>query len=127
MTKNELNRLRATLVRMGQRLGGEFDHISDEALRQSGGEASGSLSNLPLHNADLGSDQSEREVSLLLLENEGRILNQIRDAIERIDQGTYGRCLDCEKSIGVERLRALPYVPWCLECARERDESTPRA
>jgi RNA polymerase-binding transcription factor DksA len=66
----------------------------------------------------LGTDNHEQEVALGLLENEGQMLEQTAAALARIEQGTYGRCVDCQKDIPAERLRAIPYTPRCFECAR---------
>jgi RNA polymerase-binding transcription factor DksA len=123
MTPTVVKRYRETLLSLGRRLNDNFEKISDEALRQTGGEASGGLSNVPLHTADLGTDHSEREVALTLMETEGQILNQIRSALERIDRGTFGACEACGRAITQERLKAIPYTPHCLSCAQQLEES----
>ena len=43
-------------------------------------------------------------------------LTRIRAALTRIADGTYGECLNCEKTIGVKRLEALPSTPYCIDC-----------
>ena len=67
--------------------------------------------------ADLGSDNFEQEVSLSLLENEGQLLERVSAALARIDQGTFGRCQECGRDISRERLDAVPYTPYCIQCA----------
>jgi RNA polymerase-binding transcription factor DksA len=118
MTKAELRNYRKTLFELGRRLGGDFARIHHEAFLRAGGEARGSLSNVPLHLADLGTDSFEQDIALGLLENEGQILEQIKAALARIEQGTFGQCEECQQSIPVERLRVVPYAPFCVECAR---------
>lgn len=118
MTKTEQNTHRRRLAALRARLGGDVAQLAGEALRGAGGEASGNLSNAPFHLADLASDNYEEEMTLGLLENQGQTLEQIRAALDRLDRGTFGRCEECGRPIGPERLEALPYTPHCIECAR---------
>jgi DnaK suppressor protein len=43
-------------------------------------------------------------------------LGYVRLALERLEEGTYGECLHCEQTIGLKRLEALPWTPFCIEC-----------
>ena len=43
-------------------------------------------------------------------------LTLIRAALDRIAEGTYGECLNCGKTIGIKRLEALPWTPYCIDC-----------
>jgi RNA polymerase-binding protein DksA len=119
MTKAELENFRQQLLKLGQRLKSDFSDLQSEALRNVGGEPSGSLSNVPLHLADLGSDTYERELSLSLLQNEEQTLEEVAAALQRIEQGSYGRCENCGKEIGRERLKAVPFARLCIDCARQ--------
>jgi RNA polymerase-binding transcription factor DksA len=118
VTDREREGFRQQLVVLGNRIKGDMTDLTGEALRKAGGEASGSLSNTPLHLADLGSDTFEHEVTLGLLETEGQVLGDIAAALDRLDNGTYGKCESCEDEIPRERLEALPYVRHCLPCAQ---------
>jgi RNA polymerase-binding transcription factor DksA len=124
MTKKELNDFRRQLTDLGKRLNGEWTELERAALRGTGGEASGNLSNAPLHLADLGSDTFEQELSLSLLENENQQLAEVVAAVRRIDEGTFGRCEDCSKQISMERLKAVPYARLCIDCARAAEQAT---
>lgn len=64
--------------------------------------------------ADSGAATSERERAQSLAMNARRILQQIEDALGRMDEGTYGICERCGKPIEGERLEALPYATLCL-------------
>ena len=97
------------------RLAGDVSSLADEALN-SKDEASGNLSHVPIHMADLGT--YERELTLCLLENEEQTLGEIAAALGRIERGTFGRCEGCQKAIPKDRLHALPYARSCVECAR---------
>ena len=118
MTKEELRSYRRQLLALKKRLGADLTELESEALKPVGGEFSGSLSDVPLHPADLGTDNFEEELNLALLENEDQLLDEVNDALERIDQGTFGRCENCGQEIPRERLKALPYARYCIRCAR---------
>jgi RNA polymerase-binding transcription factor DksA len=124
MTKAELETYRDTLLTLRSRLTGDVSHLADEALRARGGEASGSLSNAPLHMADLGTDNFEQEFTLSLLQNQEQALKEITEALERVRQGTFGRCEECEGVIPKARLQALPYTRHCVACARKLQQSS---
>ena len=124
MTKADLDTYRETLLSLWRRLNGDVSHLADEALRAMGGEASGSLSNAPLHMADLGTDNFEQEFTLSLLQNQEQALDEIRDALGRIDKGTFGQCEECQQPIPKARLQALPYTRYCVACARKLQQSS---
>ncbi len=122
MNATEVERYRQRLLTLGNRIKGDFTHLQGEALRSSGGEASGNLSNAPMHPADLGTDNFEAELSLGLLANEEQHLEDIAAALDRIREGRFGICENCQREIGRERLDALPYVRYCIDCARRLEE-----
>jgi RNA polymerase-binding transcription factor DksA len=117
MTRADLQSYRNRLEELAARLRGNVTGLRQETLRTTGGEASGSLSNAPLHPADLGTDNFEHETNLGLLELQGQTLDQVDAALERIRAGTYGRCQECGREISRGRLEALPYTPHCIACA----------
>src|SRR4051794_41476193 len=124
MTKAVLESFRQALLALRPRLRGDVSHLADEALKARGGEASGSLSNAPLHMADLGTDNFEQEFTLSLLQNQEQALEEIADALERIREGAYGRCEECASPIPKARLQALPYTRHCVACARKLQQSS---
>lgn len=71
-------------------------------------------------NAESGSAAAEFETAMSMVRNLEQVLTQIEDALDRIDQGTYGICVECGKPIPVERLDALPYTRFCVACASKR-------
>jgi RNA polymerase-binding transcription factor DksA len=123
MTKTELESHRRQLLDLQSRINGDVEHLSDEAFRKSDGEASGNLSHMPIHMADLGTDNFEQENTLSLLANEEQMLVEIAAALDRIDKGTYGRCEECQGEILPKaRLKELPYTRYCVDCARKLDQ-----
>jgi DnaK suppressor protein len=119
MTKAEINSYRRRLLALKKRLGVDLSELEEEALQPVGGETSGGLSDVPVHPADLGTDNYEEEVALTMLENEAQLLVEINDALARIEHGTFGRCENCGQEISRERLEALPYARYCTRCARK--------
>ena len=67
---------------------------------------------------------SERDIAIGNLERESERLREVRSALQRIRQGTFGVCLECEEEISVKRLAALPWTASCLAC-REAAERNP--
>jgi RNA polymerase-binding transcription factor DksA len=123
MNKSELNAHRRQLLALRDRLNGDVAHLSDEAFRKSDGEAGGNLSHMPIHMADLGTDNFEQENTLSLLAKEEHILAEIAAALDRIDNGTFGQCEECHKEILPKaRLKELPYTRYCVDCARKLDQ-----
>ena len=124
MTANELDTYRQLLLGIRQQFNGDISHLTEEALRRAGGEASGSLSNMPIHMADLGTDNFEQEFTLSLIESEEGRLKEVAGALDRIELGTFGRCEECQKPIPKARLQALPYTRYCVDCARKLQQSS---
>ena len=118
MSEVEARAYRQRLLALLGRLDRDRSVLKDEALRAAGGEASGGLSDVPLHLADLGSHSFEEELTLGLVENEEKLIEEINAALARIDQGVYGRCEACRQDIAKERLQAVPYARHCVRCAR---------
>jgi DnaK suppressor protein len=119
MTRVELDHFRRRLLVLKKRIGGALSELEEEALRPVGGESAGGLSDVPVHPADMGTDNFDDELDLTLLENEQQLVVDIDDALARIKAGTYGRCENCHREIPRERLEALPYARYCIECAEK--------
>jgi DnaK suppressor protein len=123
MTKTEMEAYRESLVALRDRHNGDASHLADEALRRTGGGAAGNLSNMPIHMADLGTDNFEQEFTLSLLQNEEQLLDEIAAALERVRHGTFGQCEECHEEIPKARLQALPYARYCVACARKLEQN----
>ncbi|HEY8504328.1 MAG TPA: TraR/DksA C4-type zinc finger protein [Gemmataceae bacterium] len=126
MTKKELERYREILLDLDAQLRERLQGLSNSARRPSGGEAAGGISNAPFHLSDLGSQQFEQERDQALLETEMAIRKEVLDALQRIEDGTFGKCEECGKPISKERLNAVPYARYCIEDAEKLQESPPR-
>lgn len=119
MKKREMKVYKERLLLMRARLRGDVNALADSALQKTRSEASGDLSSMPIHMADIGSDNYEQEFTLNMMQNEEDTLAMIEAALERIEGGTYGVCEECEYDIKKSRLNAIPYTPFCIDCASE--------
>lgn len=123
MTKAELNVYKERLLSLRARLRGDVNKMADAALKKSRSEANGDLLTMPIHMADIGSDNFEQEFTLSLMENDGVTLEQIESSLERIEEGTYGQCDECGVKIPKARLNAIPYATLCVRCAEQQEGS----
>lgn len=113
--REALLRLHKTLLArqadLREKLAGELSSLRDFRTSDSAGDS-----------ADLAFEAGGDEVSLRLAELDDRELSQIEGALARLQQGRYGICEgdsgNCQKTIPVERLNALPYTPFCIRCER---------
>ncbi len=70
---------------------------------------------------DLGSDAFDEATAFQIMEMESATLEQINNALQLIDDGKYGACEECEKKIGLERLKALPFATLCISCKQAEE------
>jgi DnaK suppressor protein len=61
--------------------------------------------------------------NIAIAQNEEQLLEQVEAALARIETGTFGVCQDCGRHISQRRLDAIPYTPWCIDCAREHERA----
>jgi RNA polymerase-binding transcription factor DksA len=124
MKKAEAKEYKAQLLALRARLRGDVTQLADAALKKNRAEANGDLSSMPIHMADLGSDNFEQEFTLSLMENDEMTLDAIEGALERIDAGSYGDCEECGSKIPKTRLQAIPYTALCVKCASAMETKT---
>jgi len=122
LTKAELEYFKQMLMDKRKELLINVHEIGDEALKKSRLDASGDLSSMPIHMADLGSDTFEQEFALGLLDSEVQLLREIDDALVRIEQGSYGLCEGTGEQIPKARLEAKPWARYCVEYARKVEQ-----
>lgn len=75
------------------------------------------------HMADAATDTFEMDFSMERLESEEGLIQDIDDALKKIESGEYGDCDECGKKITLERLRAIPFASHCLTCQEESENS----
>ncbi len=87
---------------------------------------------IPVHAPDVKDAEEQsvddfvQEVDLALMQMKSQTLKKIDEAISRLEEGTYGRCEECDAEIPAARLKALPFAALCRDC-QEEAESTVRA
>jgi RNA polymerase-binding protein DksA len=73
--------------------------------------------------ADITQQATEREMACRSLSRQAATVRQLRSAIERIDIGSYGLCMQCEGQIYLKRLKAIPWAEFCINCQGMADYS----
>ena len=116
LSAKELDHFREMLLARRRELVGDMSAMEREALR-SGGAAN--LSNLPMHMADMGTDNYEQEFTLGLVEKDRVLLREINAALAKIQTGAYGVCEGTGKPIAKARLEAQPWARYSIDYARK--------
>ena len=70
---------------------------------------------------DFTQQAADREVAVQNLDRESTLARQLRSAIQRVDNGSYGVCLQCEEEIAPNRLKAIPWAEFCIRCQEQAD------
>ena len=111
-TAADLKRYREILRALRKELAGDIDHLEADAFVNDGERPSAD------NPADIGSDSFAQEFSPELLQRDGQTLELVDEALARIDDGDFGRCVECESWIKKARLEAIPFAKACIECQR---------
>jgi DnaK suppressor protein len=117
LTSKELDFYRDMILAKRREIVGDMSSMEREALRTSGTN----LSNLPLHMADMGTDNYEQEFTLGLVEKDRKLLRDLNDALAKIQNGSYGICEGTGKPISKARLEAQPWARYSIEYARKME------
>lgn len=104
MTKLELKRYKSSLLAKEIELGSGLRKRNTIAIEQVPDAMDATLLAL------------ERDFAIQYLDREATLLKEVRGALARIDDGSYGHCLGCEEEINLKRLTALPWAGYCLTC-----------
>ena len=108
MTKKQLQRYRGQLLKLRDRLAEAIQRISETVRTdaQPVGEHDRHVSEAP-------------DMELVAEQDEENIRRQVMEALKRLDDGAFGLCQECGGQIGLERLDAMPYTPYCVQCERK--------
>lgn len=120
--KKDLKEFKQIVLKKKAEILDDFQHISNDTLRKSQKEASGDISGYTYHMADVASDNYDREFSLGLASNERKSLNELDEALNRIEDGSFGICDDCKGQITKIRLKAVPSARLCIKCQQKREK-----
>lgn len=128
MNQKDLDYFKSLLLeRRRQLVSAQSDSANNEVFqgqRDQGGETAGYATHL----ADVASDYNSLETNFDLAARDGKYLVYLEEALQRIEDGTYGVCKVCHKLIPKARLEAVPTATKCVNCKsetkkREREES----
>ena len=115
LTAEDIEHFKEILLVKRREIVGSVNEMEGDSLRQSMLVASGDLSSMPIHMADLGTDTYLQEFSLGLMDSERKLLMKIDEALARIANGTYGICEGTGKAIPKTRLEAKPWARYTME------------
>lgn len=96
----------------------QMRYCADSALSADNMEKRG----VTTHMADSSFDNARHEMALRMLSEDGDIISLIDDAIERLANGEYGKCMDCGEMIAEARLKVRPYALFCIKCKSRHEE-----
>ena len=122
MNKDDLEYFRGLIVKKKEELLSELGYLETSSMSSTSKDQSGDLSSYSYHMADQGTDTMDREMAFSLASREGRYLHHLNEALERIEQGTYGICRSCGKEISKKRLEAVPNATQCIACKNAEEK-----
>ena len=108
------------LLALREQISGQMKFLSGEALDGQSSGLAGSISN---HMADYGSDNFLHDMELEMITDEGEVIEMIDEAIQRLNAGDYGKCIECGCTIPDERLEVKPYAKFCVKCKSIHEEN----
>ncbi len=120
MQAAKLEKYRTKLRALASQLRTDIATVEEGVRGAAGGQGAGELSNVPMHLGDMGTEEYLRDLNATLLENEEYLFREVADAMQRVEEGSYGRCEACEEDIREERLEVLPYARFCVRCAEKQ-------
>src|SRR5579862_4837498 len=109
MTKTELEKFKAILEAKQAELSNAVRNRDDIAIEKT----PDAIDEVQL--------AGERELAIRNLDRESNLLRQVRAALGRINDGSYGICLHCEEEIKPKRLDAVPWAAFCIRCQEAAD------
>jgi DnaK suppressor protein len=117
----ERNAWRDKLLAERDRMRTELDSFK-ESTSSTARESSGDLSSYSSHMADQGTDTMEREKVFLLASQLRRRLEEVSEALQRLEGGTFGTCQVCGQPIPPRRLERMPTASTCVACQEKREK-----
>jgi RNA polymerase-binding transcription factor len=111
MTKNELDKYKAVLDARLAELSAALRNRDDIAIEKT----PDALDEVQL--------AGERELAIRNLDRESNLLRQVKGALARIADGSYGVCIHCDEEISLKRLNAVPQTAYCIKCQEAADRN----
>jgi len=126
MNRQEAEHYRQLLLKMLDETEDTIELMKSHRECEQDKYSTGELSNYDNHPADQGTELFYLEMNNALKVHGENIMKDIKDALGRIDRGTYGVCAGCGSDIPRERLEVLPYARMCLKCQEELENTSVR-
>jgi RNA polymerase-binding protein DksA len=123
MRKTQMKKFKKLLLAAKEKLDAEIQQLQRDNLSRSQRDSSGDLSGYSYHMADVGTDTFGREVELTIASAGSETMKLIDEALERIEDGTYGKCQMCGCQVDMKRLEAVPYAHLCISCQSEEERN----
>ena len=123
MRKTQMKKFKKLLLAAKEKLEAEIQQLQRDNLNRSQRDSSGDLSGYSYHMADVGTDTFGREVELTIASAGSETMKLIDEALERIEDGTYGKCQICGCQVDMKRLEAVPYAHLCISCQSEEERN----
>jgi len=104
-----------------------FRKLLNERFEELLGEANKTVSGMTSHKenlpdpSDRASLESDRNFTLRIRDRERKLIGKIREALDRIEDGSYGVCEECGEDISAERLKARPVTTLCIDCKKRQE------
>ena len=124
MDQKDLDFFKKLLLEKIAQTSDDVEAIENTSRNDARETASEDRSTYSLHMADHGTDAMEREKSLLLAQRGGDYIIYLIEALQRIEDGTFGICRTCKGAIGRGRLEAVPTATQCISCKSKREEAS---
>lgn len=119
--KTTLKKFRELLESERERIAEDLDYQKGE-LNKTLTEGAGELSSATYHMADVGTDMAEREKTSLFAHRQAKYLSDIDEALDRVDEETYGVCIICGDLIEEGRLRAALIAKYHVSCKETQNQ-----
>ncbi len=117
MKKREMGKFKKLLMAESQHLTKGIRTIGEDTLQAAERDVATDMTSF----AEAGTDTNDRERALKLAGGESQMLREVGEALMRIEDGSYGKCIGCQKDIPVKRLEVFPAAERCIDC-KERFE-----
>jgi RNA polymerase-binding transcription factor DksA len=121
--QTDLKKYRKVLEALSSRVRSDASGMVEQVRAGTSGNGGSDLSNAPFHLGDMGTDEFLYDMNATLLVNEQYIVAEAREALDRLDDGSFGICESCGQSIAPARLEAIPYTRYCVKCAEANDQT----
>ncbi len=118
MEKRLVARFKKILIEVKRKIEGNIDGLNESTFKQGS-----NLSHYPDDPSYIANDEFEKPMAFNIMNVDQSILEQVNDALHKIENGTYGICEQCGKKISIKRLEAKPWARYCVKCREELEKS----